>query len=164
MGRFCDLAILCPDMVPTDSKKIERYIWGLSPQIQLSVLASRPDTFDSAKELAQSLIDHGNYWNSVVGVQDQQKENNFGKQGGNKRKDESSQESSRKQHQGHTIRYCKNPARPINQLPNAGVSQACYGCGKVGHYKRDCPGTANTGTDGRMLTITAAGEATPNPR
>ena len=51
-NRFCDLTILCPDMIAPESKKIERYIWGLSPQIQSSVLASKPDTFESAKELA----------------------------------------------------------------------------------------------------------------
>ena len=33
INRFCDLANLCPDMVALESKKIERYIWGLSPQI-----------------------------------------------------------------------------------------------------------------------------------
>ncbi|XP_052622350.1 uncharacterized protein LOC128127712 [Lactuca sativa] len=48
-NRLCDLTILCPDMVSPESKKIVRYIWGLSPQSQSSVLASRPDTFDSAK-------------------------------------------------------------------------------------------------------------------
>ena len=57
-NRFCDLASLCPDMVALESKKIERYIWGLSPQIHSNAIASRPITFDSAKELAQSLIDH----------------------------------------------------------------------------------------------------------
>ncbi|KAL7583029.1 hypothetical protein Lser_V15G43284 [Lactuca serriola] len=200
-GRFCDLANLCPDMVAPERKKLDRYIWGLSPQIQSSVLASRPDTFDSAKELAQSLIYHGNHRNSKFFVKDQQGGNN----NKNKRKDKSSQGSSRKQQQvtvnvatvpaiastnpipakpyagnlpkcnkcnyhhhgpcremqclncnkkGHTIRYCKSSARPINQVPSTGMIQACYGCGKVGHYKRNCPEAANIGTDGRILTIT----------
>ena len=56
--RFCDLALLCPAMVTPEEKKVERYLWGLSPQIQDSVLASIPTTFDNAKELAQQLIDH----------------------------------------------------------------------------------------------------------
>ena len=51
-NRFSDLAILCLGMVSLESKKIERYIWGLSPQIRGSVLASKPVTFDSAKQLA----------------------------------------------------------------------------------------------------------------
>ena len=56
--RFYDLALVCPAMVTPEEKKVERYLWGLSPQIQNSVLASRPTTFDSAKELAQQLIEN----------------------------------------------------------------------------------------------------------
>ena len=51
--RFSDLATLCPEMVTPESKKIERYIWHLSSQIQGNVLASNLTTFDSAKRLAQ---------------------------------------------------------------------------------------------------------------
>ena len=58
-ARFNDLAALCPTMVNPESKKVERYIWGLSPQIQGQVLASNPITYNSAKRLAQRLIDHG---------------------------------------------------------------------------------------------------------
>ena len=58
-ARFSELVALCPNMVPTEGKKIERYIWGLVPPYQGNVLASNPATFDSAKRLAQRLIDHG---------------------------------------------------------------------------------------------------------
>ena len=58
-NRFSDLITLCPGMLTLESQKVERYIWGLSPQLRGSVLASRPLTFASAKELAQSLVDHG---------------------------------------------------------------------------------------------------------
>ena len=51
-ARFCDLALLCPGMVTSESKKIERYIWGLTPPTQGNVLATRHLTFDSAKYLA----------------------------------------------------------------------------------------------------------------
>ena len=30
-AMFTDLAILCQGMVPTESKKVEIFIWGLSP-------------------------------------------------------------------------------------------------------------------------------------
>ena len=46
-------------MATPKSKKIERYIWGLTPPTQGNVLAARQNTFDSAKCLAQTLIDHG---------------------------------------------------------------------------------------------------------
>lgn len=58
-ARFSELVALCPNMVPTEGKKIERYIWGLLPLVQGNMLASNPTTFDSSKRLAQRLIDHG---------------------------------------------------------------------------------------------------------
>ena len=58
-ARFSELVALCPNMVPTKGKKIERYIWGLVAPYQGNVLSSYPATFDSAKQLAQRFIDHG---------------------------------------------------------------------------------------------------------
>ena len=57
-SRFDDLALLCPGMVTPECKKIERFIWGLTQPTKGNVLAARPDTYDSAKCLAQILIDH----------------------------------------------------------------------------------------------------------
>ena len=51
-AKFSDLVALCPNMAPTEGKKIERYIWGLVPPFQGNVLASNPTTFDSSKRLA----------------------------------------------------------------------------------------------------------------
>ena len=57
--RFYDPALLCLGMVTPEGKKIERYIWRLTPPTQGNVLAAKPLTFDSAKCLVQTLIDHG---------------------------------------------------------------------------------------------------------
>ncbi|XP_023738346.2 uncharacterized protein LOC111886345 [Lactuca sativa] len=54
--RFNDLAVLCPGMVKPESKKVERYIWGLAPKIKGMVLSSKPTTYLSAKRLAMQLI------------------------------------------------------------------------------------------------------------
>lgn len=58
-ARFCDLALLYPGMVTPETKKIERYIWGLTQPTKGNVLAARPTKFESAKDLAKTLIDHG---------------------------------------------------------------------------------------------------------
>ena len=181
-----------------------------------SVLASKPDTFESAKELAQSLIDYGGHQNSTTSAPAPQKgnnnnNNNYNNNNNNngrkrawiKGKGGSSQESAKKQlvsvnaaivpataptntyptksyignlpkctkcnyhhhgpcrdmqcancsRKGHTARFCKEPAKPITEVPGAGVGQACYGCGEVGHYKRNCPKAAGTGGVGRVLAI-----------
>lgn len=193
-------------------QKIERYIWGLSPQIQGSVIVSRPVTVDSAKELAQSLIDHGACQNLMVAAPEQPKGNNNNnnnnnkkKKAWNKRKGKSSQEPSKKKklvavhaatipaavpanptlakpyvgnlpkcnrcnfhhngncqemqchncnRKGHIARLCKSPPQLINQAPAAaGVGQACYGCGDVRHFKRDCTKAGNAGRVERILAM-----------
>ena len=55
--HFNDLATFCQGMVNPEYRKIERYIWGLAPEIQGMVTAARPSTFDSAKRLAHQLIE-----------------------------------------------------------------------------------------------------------
>ena len=94
---FSDLAILCLGMITPESKKVERYIWGLSPQIQLNVLASNPTTFDSAKRLAQRLVDHGVQKGIMTPVTEQKKGNDNKRNSGNKRKGQQNQESAKKQ-------------------------------------------------------------------
>ena len=47
-ARFSDMAILCPGMITSDGKKIERLIWGLSPLIQGILIAANPTKFDNA--------------------------------------------------------------------------------------------------------------------
>lgn len=86
--RFSDLAILCPGMVPTESKKVERYIWGISPQIQGNVIVTNSLTFDSAKRLAQTLVDHGVHQGFMVPILEQpmergSKKNSVGSERGN---------------------------------------------------------------------------------
>ena len=47
--RFTDSATLCPGMVTPKGRKIERYIWGLPPQIQGNVIGEHWWTMESAK-------------------------------------------------------------------------------------------------------------------
>nr|GEY41599.1 hypothetical protein [Tanacetum cinerariifolium] len=54
--RFNELAILCPEMVPTERKKVEAYIRGLSKNIKGEVTSSEPSTLSKAVRMAHTLM------------------------------------------------------------------------------------------------------------
>ncbi|GJT57520.1 reverse transcriptase domain-containing protein, partial [Tanacetum coccineum] len=55
--RFNELALLCPDMVPTEQKKVEAYILGLSKNIKGEVTSSEPTTMKKAVRMAHTLME-----------------------------------------------------------------------------------------------------------
>ncbi|GJR87551.1 putative reverse transcriptase domain-containing protein [Tanacetum coccineum] len=57
MKMMTELALLCPKMVLDEEEKIERYIWGLSNNIQGNVTSARPTRLQDAIKLANSLMD-----------------------------------------------------------------------------------------------------------
>ncbi|KAL7596135.1 hypothetical protein Lser_V15G31193 [Lactuca serriola] len=97
ISRFSDLSLLCPRMITSEEKKIERFIWGLTEPIQGNVIAANPKTFASAKRLAKKLYDHGNKKSAKTVVAEAKKveENKKGKN--NKRKGKQNSELSKKQ-------------------------------------------------------------------
>nr|GFA59513.1 hypothetical protein [Tanacetum cinerariifolium] len=55
--RFNELAILYPEMVPTERKKVEAYIHGLSENIKGEVTSSEPATLSKAMRMAHTLME-----------------------------------------------------------------------------------------------------------
>nr|GEX79017.1 hypothetical protein [Tanacetum cinerariifolium] len=55
--RFNELVILCPGMVPTERKKVEAYIRGLSKNIKGEVTSSEPATLNKAVQMAHTLME-----------------------------------------------------------------------------------------------------------
>lgn len=80
--RFNDLAMFCQGMVNPEYRRIERYIWGLAPEIQGLVTAARPATFDSAKRLAHQLVEQMVQQGTITKKADTSR----GDEGGHKRK------------------------------------------------------------------------------
>ncbi|KAD6118968.1 hypothetical protein E3N88_10239 [Mikania micrantha] len=56
-NRFHELSCLLPNMVPSEAKKVDRYIWGLTPQIRGMVTSAEPTTPEKAILLAANLTD-----------------------------------------------------------------------------------------------------------
>nr|GEU34285.1 putative reverse transcriptase domain-containing protein [Tanacetum cinerariifolium] len=55
--RFNKLVILCPGMVPTERKKVEAYIRGLSKNIKGEVTSSEPATLNKAVRMVHTLME-----------------------------------------------------------------------------------------------------------
>nr|GEW37956.1 hypothetical protein [Tanacetum cinerariifolium] len=56
-NRFHELALMCPDLVPNEKKKIKRYIKGFPERIKGNITSSRPTTLHDAINLACELVE-----------------------------------------------------------------------------------------------------------
>ncbi|GJU83072.1 hypothetical protein Tco_1285437 [Tanacetum coccineum] len=56
-NRFHELALMCPDLVTPEKKKIERYIRGLPERIKANVTSSKPASLHDAINMARELIE-----------------------------------------------------------------------------------------------------------
>ncbi|GJR44082.1 hypothetical protein Tco_1312185 [Tanacetum coccineum] len=55
--RFNELALLCPDVVPNEKKKVELYIKGLPKIIKGETTSSRPAKLNEAVHMAHALLE-----------------------------------------------------------------------------------------------------------
>nr|GEX00893.1 putative reverse transcriptase domain-containing protein [Tanacetum cinerariifolium] len=56
-NRFHDLALMCPDLVPNEKKKIERYMKGFPKRIKGNITSARPTTLHEAVNLVRELVE-----------------------------------------------------------------------------------------------------------
>ncbi|GJS13632.1 putative reverse transcriptase domain-containing protein [Tanacetum coccineum] len=56
-NRFHELALMCPDLVPNEKKKIERYIRGFPERIKGNITSARPTTLHDAINMAHELVE-----------------------------------------------------------------------------------------------------------
>nr|GEV16999.1 putative reverse transcriptase domain-containing protein [Tanacetum cinerariifolium] len=141
--RFNELALLCPNVVPNEKKKVELYIKGLPEIIKGEKMSSRPVTLNEAVRMAHALIEqkiHSKNERIAEGANQTEvapkcnrcgrchfhqcpsRCENFGKI-------------------GHKAKDCRGknvaPSAPIQ--PNI----VCYSCGERGHKSSECPKKAN---------------------
>nr|KAJ0227233.1 hypothetical protein LSAT_V11C100029810 [Lactuca sativa] len=115
----------------------DKYIWGLASAVQGLVIASRPSTFNSAKQLANQLevpkgkcnFHHlGNYREVIY---------------------------NKCNMRGQISRYYRRTPNTTAQ-----GSRNCFKCNQPGNFRKDCPQLKNQGGNGRALMITT-GDALP---
>nr|GFA03533.1 hypothetical protein [Tanacetum cinerariifolium] len=167
--RFHELARLVLHMVTPESRRVNRYIRGLAPEIKAHVTSSQPATIQGAVSMANRL--------TTDGIKDgifKKKENARNKKRSNFALTTPDQGQGQRQYAGqhpkcakcnfhhlencpvcrrckevgHFTRYCTS--RVVNERPRL----TCYECGDPNHFRRNYP---------RMNQATTAGGNCPNP-
>nr|GEW77619.1 hypothetical protein [Tanacetum cinerariifolium] len=56
-NHFHELALMCPELVPTERKKIEKYVRGFPERIKGNITSSKPATLHDAINMARKLVE-----------------------------------------------------------------------------------------------------------
>ncbi|GJS11935.1 putative reverse transcriptase domain-containing protein [Tanacetum coccineum] len=157
--RFHELVQLCPEMVPSERKKIEAYIRGLTDNIKGTVIGSKPISLNEAVRMAHALMEQkaqarieriteGNKrkWESSQGGNNGNNRNN--------NRDNTRHNQQNNQRQGNARAMTTAPAEQGGYAGNKPLCNrckkhhfgycnvVCNNCGKAGHMARDCKGKA----------------------
>ncbi|GJT77874.1 putative reverse transcriptase domain-containing protein [Tanacetum coccineum] len=140
-ARFHELAKMFPHMVFMEEKKIDRYIWGLVPEIRRMITSSNPTTLQVVVGMAYRLTNDNKR---------RQVTRNYGVATQEQRPDNSPHPKCTKcslhdvgncprcnnyGQAGHFAKVCKNKEGNGND----GRRPSCYECGSLDHLRNVCP-------------------------
>ncbi|GJV23853.1 reverse transcriptase domain-containing protein [Tanacetum coccineum] len=120
--RFHELARLVPHLVTSEGKRIERYAYGLAPQIRGMVAAIEPKTIQKAMQIAGTLTDEALRNGSIK--KNPEKRGN----GGEPSKDKNVRDDNKRTRTGNAFATTTNPVRREN---------TSTGCGNQRNQARD---------------------------
>ncbi|GJX42646.1 putative reverse transcriptase domain-containing protein [Tanacetum coccineum] len=165
--RFHELVQLCPEMVPTERKKIEAYIRGLTDNIKGTIIGSKPTSLNEAVRMAHALMEQ-KAQARIERITEGNKRKWESSQGGNngnnrnKNRDNTRHNQQNNQRQGNVRAMTTAPAEQGGYAGNKPLCNrckkhhfgycnvVCSNCGKAGHMARDCKGKAiATGANAR---------------
>ncbi|GJV35519.1 putative reverse transcriptase domain-containing protein [Tanacetum coccineum] len=143
--RFHELARLVPHLVTLKSRMIERYVYGLAPQIRRMVAATEPKTIQKAVQISGALTDEAVRNGSIKKVE---KKGNVGEPS----KDRSGRDDNKRTRTGNVFPTTVNPVGRENtgtwpkcttcnsyHAPG-GPCRTCFNCNRPSHLAKDCRG------------------------
>ena len=152
--KFQVLSRIVPYMVDPEFKRIERFIWGLAPQIMSMVTTSKPATITEAINLSVVLTEEAIRMNKFS-TSEEKKETHVESSGDNKRKlanfKQGTQMSSdnkakkRKEYMGKLPKCDRCRRHHTGRCKNG----KCDNCGKVGHNRETCWSETKRGKKGK---------------
>ncbi|GKA84358.1 putative reverse transcriptase domain-containing protein [Tanacetum coccineum] len=153
--RFNELALLCPDVVPNEKKKVELYIKGLPEIIKGETTSSRPATLNEAVRMAHTLMEQ-KIQDKAERIAESNKRkwesnnNNYrnNNQGNYRDNDHHNQYNDKRQGGARAMTTAQNddadqggPAPNCNRCGLCHFGQCpskCNRCGRRGHKANDC--------------------------
>nr|GEX43772.1 hypothetical protein [Tanacetum cinerariifolium] len=143
--RFLELGKLVPQLVTPKSRKIERYVYGLAPQIPEMVAVTKPKTIQKAMQISSALTDEAVRNGSIKKVEKR----------GNVRepsKDKSGRDDNKRTRTGNAFASTTNPvgresmgAWPKSTTCNSyhapeGPCHTCFNYNRLDFLANDCRG------------------------
>ncbi|GJZ66866.1 putative reverse transcriptase domain-containing protein, partial [Tanacetum coccineum] len=166
-NRFHELALMYPELVPTEKKKIESYTRGFPKRIKGNITSSNPATLHDAINMARELVEQAETARAYAAAPTENRgyagnlpkcnRCNFHHSGRCPPKCQKCQRT------GHLEKDCRAilPGACNDFLQNA----TCYGCGEKGHLKNKCPKAGNQHNEGaraRAYVVVENPQQNPN--
>ncbi|GJZ54600.1 putative reverse transcriptase domain-containing protein [Tanacetum coccineum] len=174
-NRFHELALMCPELVPTERKKIEKYVRGFPERIKGNITSSKPATLHDAINIARELVEQSVQGRATkIGESNKRQETarayvavptdgkvyagnlpkcnrcNFHHSGQCPPKCQKCQKA------GYLEKDCR--VRPPGAGAYAYQDVTYHGCGEKGHFKNRCPKARNQQNVGACARAYAVGE------
>ncbi|GKC55664.1 putative reverse transcriptase domain-containing protein [Tanacetum coccineum] len=166
--EFCpshEMQKLVPHLVTPESRMIERYVYGLAPQIREMVAATEPKTIQKAVQISSALTDEAVRNGSIKMVK---KRGNVGKPS----KDKNGRDDNKRNRNGNAFATTVNPVGRENTgtwpkctICNSyhapgGPCRTCFNCNRPGHLAKNCRGVSRNvnPVNARNLTVRACYE------
>ncbi|GKA88335.1 putative reverse transcriptase domain-containing protein, partial [Tanacetum coccineum] len=144
-NRFHELALMCPELVPTEKKKIERYTHGFPERIKGNITSSKPTTLHDAINMVRELVEQ-----AVQGRATKIGESKKRKWEDHQRNNNNNNNRNRNNNYHQQQNRRQETARAYAAAPTENRSYAgnLPKCGEKGHLKNKYPKAGNQHNEG----------------